>query len=151
VQPRGPVDSGVPVSRVVDGDTIQVLLAGRDTTVRLVGINTPETVKPDSPVECFGPEASEYAKQALTGQTVTLEYDDSQGRVDRYGRTLAYAWIELPEGGLDLFNLDAVAGGYAQERQYGPNRFAWQDLFRAAEQRAQAAGAGMWTACPAHS
>ena len=148
VVPKGPVDRGVPVTRVVDGDTLHVDLDGRDTTVRLVGINTPETVKPDSPVECYGPEASDYAKQALTGQTVTLEYDPSQGRTDRYGRTLAYVWIEVPGGGLDLFNLDAVEAGVAEERQYGPTPFAWKELFRSAEHAAQAARAGMWGACP---
>ena len=55
----------MPVIRVVDGDTLHVLLNGRDTTVRLIGMNTPETVKPNSPVECFGPQASDYAKQLL--------------------------------------------------------------------------------------
>jgi micrococcal nuclease len=146
--PKGETVPGVGVLRVVDGDTIHVLLSGQDVTVRMIGINTPETVKPDSPVECFGPEASDYAKEVLTDQTVDLEFDASQGRTDRYGRTLAYVWRELPGGGRRLFNLDAVAGGFAEERQYGSTPFAWQPEFRAAERAAQAAGAGLWGACP---
>jgi micrococcal nuclease len=146
--PRGSTVTGVPVERVVDGDTIHVRLDGDDVTVRLIGIDTPETVKPDWPVECYGPEASAYAKRTLTEQTVTLEFDDSQGRTDRYGRTLAYVWLELPGGGRRLFNLDAVVGGFAEERQYGPQPFAWQPELRSAERQAQAAGAGRWGACP---
>ena len=147
LQPRGETDTGLGVIRVVDGDTLHVNLDGQDVTVRLIGIDTPETVKSGSPVECFGPEASDFAKRSLSGQTVTLEYDASQGRADRFGRTLAYAWIELPDGGSRLFNLDAVAGGYAEERQYGANRFAWQSEFRKAEVSAQEAGIGRWGAC----
>lgn len=145
--PTGETDTGVPVARVVDGDTIHVLLDGREVTVRLIGINTPETVKPDSPVECFGPEASDFAKQELTGATVTLEYDASQGRLDRYGRTLAYVWRELPGGQLDLFNLTAVEEGFARERQYGPVPYAWESEFRSAQDSAKADDAGIWGAC----
>jgi micrococcal nuclease len=146
--PKGPTVAGVGVLRVVDGDTIHVLVRGQDVTVRMIGIDTPETVKPDTPVQCFGPEASEFAKRSLTDQTVTLEFDASQGSTDRYGRTLAYVWLELPDGGRRLFNLDAVAGGYAEERQYGSVPFAWQSAFRTAEQQAQSADAGRWGACP---
>jgi micrococcal nuclease len=148
LQPRGTVVSGVPVLRVVDGDTIHVLVQGQDLTVRLIGMNTPETVKPDSPIECFGPEASEFAKQTLSDQVVTLEFDASQGMTDKYGRTLAYVWTQPPDGGLRLFNLDSVSGGYAYERQYGPTPYAWESEFRAAQRSAQAAGAGLWDACP---
>lgn len=145
--PRGPVVSDVPVLRVVDGDTIHVLMAGRDTTVRLLGINTPETVKPNSPVECFGPEASAFAKNTLEGQRLTLEFDDSQGRLDKYGRTLAYVWLPVATGGLDLFNRDLVAQGYAYQRQYGINPVAWQSELIQAQQHAQTAGSGLWGAC----
>ncbi len=147
LEPRGRLIEGLPVDRVVDGDTLHVLLDGQDVTVRMIGIDTPETVKPDSPVECFGPEASDFAKQALTGRTVALELDDSQGSTDRYGRTLAYVWIEEDDGSRVLFNLAAVAGGYAEERQYGSEPFAWAAEFRAAEDQARSAGAGLWGAC----
>ena len=147
LSPRGAVVDDVPVLRVVDGDTIHVLVEGRDTTVRLLGINTPETVKPNSPVECFGPEASAFTKQTLDGQRVTLEFDDSQGRLDRYGRTLAYVWLAGPDGGRDLFNRDLVASGYAYQRQYGPAPVSWQSELVDAENQARSAGTGLWGAC----
>lgn len=147
LRPLGDTETGVGVIRVVDGDTIHVTLRGQDVTVRMVGIDTPETVKPESPIECFGPESSDFAKGELEGRTVTLEYDASQGRTDRYGRTLAYVWIEEAQDELRLFNLEAVAGGYAEERQYGSTPFAWKDAFRAAENAARRSGAGLWGAC----
>ena len=147
LRPKGETVPDVPVIRVVDGDTVHVLVNGIETTVRLIGINTPETVKPDSPIECFGPEASAFAKKILTDQEVTLEFDASQGRLDQYGRTLAYVWRELPNGGLRLFNLEAVAGGFAQERQYGPTPYAWKQAFRSAQTTARAGKLGMWGAC----
>jgi micrococcal nuclease len=146
--PRGDTVSGARVDRVVDGDTVHVLVDGDDVTVRLIGINTPETVKPDSPVECFGPESSEFAKQALSGRTVTLEFDDSQGLTDQFDRTLAYVWVEEENGGLTLFNLEAVAGGYAYERQYGSTPYAWRDEFSAAQRSARSSESGLWGACP---
>ncbi len=149
--PRGKTASGLGIIRVVDGDTIHVNLAGEDVAVRMIGIDTPETVKPDSPVDCFGPDASDYAKESLTGRSVTLEFDDSQGRTDRFGRTLAYVWIEGPDGALDLFNLDAVSRGYAQEKQYSPTPFAWQREIRAAEDAARSQGVGLWGACGSES
>lgn len=149
LSPRGPVVTDAPVLRVVDGDTIHVLVAGRDTTVRLLGINTPETVKPGSPVECFGPEASAHMKDALEGQRVTLEFDDSQDRVDRYGRTLAFVWLTTPSGGMDLVNLDLVAQGFAYQRQYGPNPVSWQPQLESAQRAARSSGIGLWGACPA--
>ncbi len=148
LSPKGRTVTGVPVLRVVDGDTLHALVAGRDVTVRLIGIDTPETVKPDSPVECFGPEASEFAMEVLTGQRVTLEFDASQGDEDRYGRTLAYVWLELPDGQRSLFNLEAVRGGFAEERQYGATPYAWKDAFASAESVARTADAGRWGACP---
>ena len=111
--PKGETVGGLVVDRVVDGDTVKVELDGDDVSVRLIGMNTPETVKPDSPVECFGPESSDFAKETLTGARVTLEFDASQGRTDQYDRVLAYVWRELPDGSLSLFNLESIAGGYA--------------------------------------
>ena len=147
-KPKGATITGAQVIRVVDGDTLHVLVGGRDVDVRMIGINTPETVKPDSPIECFGPQSSDFAKRSLEGRTVTLEFDATQGRTDQYGRTLAYIWIERPAGARTLFNLRAVAGGYAYERQYGPTPYAWKSEFRAAQRAAQRAGAGLWSACP---
>lgn len=147
-QPRGEMLDGLVVDRVVDGDTVKVTLDGQQVSVRLIGINTPETVKPDSPVECFGPEASDFAKQLLDGQSIVLELDETQGYYDRYDRVLAYVWRVLPDGSLRLFNEEAVAGGFAYERQYGDEPYAWRPEFAAAQERAQQSGAGLWTACP---
>ncbi len=146
LRPKGQTVSGT-VERVVDGDTVHVRVEGQDVTVRMIGMNTPETVKPDAPIECFGPESSEFAKASLTGQPVTLEFDDSQGMTDKYGRTLAYLWQDLPAGGRRLFNLDAVSGGYAYERQYGATPYAWKGEFAAAQRAAQEQDMGLWGAC----
>ncbi|MHB1210936.1 MAG: thermonuclease family protein [Candidatus Nanopelagicales bacterium] len=145
--PTGETMPGLLVTKVVDGDTIHVDMAGDDVTVRLIAIDTPETVKPGSPVACFGPEASRFAQDRLAGQQVTLEFDEAQDRTDRYGRTLAYVWIEGARG-VSLFNLEAVEAGYAEELQYGPRPGAWQAELRAAEERAVAAGLGRWGSCP---
>jgi micrococcal nuclease len=147
LQPKGETVRGLVVDRVVDGDTIKVELDGEYVSVRLIGMNTPETVKPGTPVECFGPEASDFAKGALTGEPITLEFDTSQGMTDQYDRALAYVWRELPDGSLSLFNLESIAGGYAFERQYGSTPYAWKDEFAEAQRRAKAAGAGLWGAC----
>lgn len=147
-EPRGEVLTGLVVDRVVDGDTVKVTIDGDQVSVRLIGINTPETVKPDSPVECFGPEASDFAKELLDGQSIVLELDDTQGYYDRYDRVLAYVWRVLPDGSLRMFNEEAVAGGYAYERQYTDEPYAWQAEFAAAQASAQNAGAGLWSACP---
>jgi micrococcal nuclease len=117
-------------------------------SVRLIGMNTPETVKSNSPVECFGPESSDFAKELLTGALVTLEFDESQGLADQYDRALAYVWREMPDGSLSLFNLESIAGGYAFERQYGSEPYAWKDEFVQAQRQAQDADAGLWGACP---
>src|SRR5690606_33140732 len=77
------------VVRIVDGDTIVADIDGRRTTVRLIGIDTPETVKPDSPVECFGPEASAYIGTLLDAGTPIRVERDAEAR-DDYGRLLAY-------------------------------------------------------------
>jgi micrococcal nuclease len=147
ISPAGPTETGYVVTRVVDGDTIHVGRDGVDLTVRLIGINSPESVKPNSPVECFGPQASDFAKAALTGRTVRLEFDASQGRTDQYGRTLAYVWVERPGSRPTLFNQTAVRRGYAFERQYGPTPYAWRSVLRAAQKQAQSAHAGLWSAC----
>lgn len=131
------------VSRVVDGDTVKVVLSGEEKTVRLIGINTPETVDPQKPVECYGKEASDYAKTLLTGQTVAMSSDASQQDMDRYGRLLRYLY--LPSG---LFvNEKLVREGYAVEYTYD-RPYVFQAEFRQAEQEAKQAGLGLWTACP---
>ena len=80
------------VTKVVDGDTITINLAGTAETIQLIGINTPETVDPRKPVECFGKQASDEAKTLLAGKRVRIEKDPTQGDRDKYGRLLAYVW-----------------------------------------------------------
>lgn len=128
------------VARVVDGDTVDVQLAGRVERVRLIGINTPESVDPRRPVECFGVEAAANARAMLDGQVVLLEADPSQGDRDPNGRLLRYLW--LTDG--RLVNLEQIVQGYAFEYTYA-TPYRYQDQFRAAERAAREAEAGLWS------
>ena len=123
------------VERVVDGDTIIVQGVGR---VRLIGVDTPETVHPRRPVECFGKEASAFAKRLLHEQRVRLEYD--QERTDRYGRTLAY--VHLPNG--TFANAEIVRQGYGHAYTRFP--FRYLDEFRQYEREARERERGLWGA-----
>jgi micrococcal nuclease len=137
------VSDGWRVASVVDGDTVHVSRKGRDLTLRLIGIDTPETVDPTAPVACYGPQASAFAKRRLTGRAVTLELDRSQGRLDRYGRTLAYLWVgQGPRRW--LYNLQAIRRGYAVEYTYD-QPYAWRGTFRRAQSQAAAARVGLWS------
>jgi micrococcal nuclease len=140
-------DGPFRVVKVVDGDTIKVAHGGTET-VRLIGIDTPEVVDPRQPVQCFGREASAHAHHILDGTSVSLEYDASQGRRDRFGRTLAY--VRLADG--RLFNEMMIADGYAFEYTYDlPYRY--QASFQKAERGARAAQRGLWapTTCAGRS
>lgn len=127
-----------PVSRVVDGDTFQIDAGGgRKETVRLIGVDTPETVKPGSPVEPYGTEASDFAKKLLTGQTVCLERDVEER--DRYGRLLAYAYLK--DG--TFVNELLLAEGYAQVLTVPPN-VKYADHFQKVQREAREAKRGLW-------
>ena len=123
------------VERVVDGDTIIVEGVGR---VRLIGVDTPESVHPRRPVECFAKEASAFAQRMLHTQRVRLEYD--QERTDRYGRTLAYVY--LPNG--TFANAEIVRQGYGHAYTRFP--FRYLDDFRQYEREARQGGRGLWGA-----
>jgi micrococcal nuclease len=126
------------VVRVVDGDTMIVMLGGKKVRVRLIGANTPETVKPHWPVEPWGPEASQFTKQFLAGGAVRLQYDGP--RRDKYGRTLAYVWV-----GDRMLNEELIRLGLAHaEMQYHYSQ-AMKSRFRRAEAEARAAHRGIWT------
>jgi len=90
----------VDVVSVVDGDTIKVSIDGKTTTLRLIGIDTPETVDPRKLVQCFGLEASKKAKELLTGRKVRIEQDPTQDKIDKYGRLLAYVYRDDGEKGV---------------------------------------------------
>ena len=139
----GPPIAAGTVVRVVDGDTVIVRGPGGSTEdVRLIGIDTPETVDPRRPVGCFGPEASAYAKHLLTGRRVVLRYDRELH--DRYGRFLAYIWLVGRGGG--FVNARLVELGYARAYPFPPNT-AHEALFAALERRAAIGGRGLWGAC----
>jgi micrococcal nuclease len=129
------------VVRVVDGDTILVALDGRQERVRYIGMDTPETVKPRTPVQCFGKRASAENARLVAGREVRL-VGDAEAR-DRYGRLLAYVYRRSD----DLFvNAELVRGGYATPLSIPPNvRFA--DRFRDLARGARRAGRGLWRAC----
>lgn len=130
------------VVRVVDGDTIDVTVDGREERVRLIGIDTPETVKPNTPVECYGPEASEHTKELLPpGTPVRLERDLVAR--DDYGRLLSYVFRT---DGL-FVNRDLVDNGFARPLPIKPN-LAYDDVFEQGAHDAKAAGFGLWSHCP---
>ncbi len=130
------------VERVVDGDTIIVDFDGTRERVRLLGIDTPESVAQNRPDQCFGEEASTYLKHLLPqGAQVTL-IRDVEAR-DQYDRLLAYV-VRSSDG---LFvNLDLLERGYAGILIYEPNSY-YRKSFEAAERSAVNAGAGLWSAC----
>ncbi|WP_209560210.1 thermonuclease family protein [Frigoribacterium sp. PvP032] len=140
-----PAAVAATVERVVDGDTVIVVTAadGARERLRLIGVDTPETVKPDAPVDCFGPEASAFTTDALpVGSTVWLEDDASQGDADRYDRLLRYVWTE----GGSLLNQQLVAAGLGTEDTYD-QPYRYRDAFVAAEAAARDSAAGLWGAC----
>ena len=141
---KGALEQGWRVIRVVDGDTVEVERQGRSLTLRLIGIDTPETVHPTEPVQCFGPQASQFANRQLLGESVALEFDRSQGRIDYYGRTLAYVWTTA--GRPVLFNKQAIQRGFGYEYTYD-DVYAWQSEFRRAESKAEQTDRGLWKVC----
>jgi len=124
------------VTRVVDGDTV-IINSGEK--VRLIGLNTPETVDPRKSVECFGEEASDEAKKILTGQSVQLETDPSQDKYDKYGRLLAYVF--LSDG--TNFNRQMIENGYGYEYTYHLP-YKYQKEFKQAEKEAREKKKGLW-------
>lgn len=130
----------VEVDRVVDGDTAKVFFGGRSEYVRYIGIDTPESVKPGSPVECYGEEAKDFNQGLLARQpTVRLEFDREER--DRYGRLLAYVY-----SGGTLLNAELLRRGYATTMAIPPND-SRAGQFERLERQARAAGRGLWSAC----
>ncbi len=130
------------VERVVDGDTIQVSINNTKETVRLIGIDTPETADPRKPVQCFGREASDFTKSLLAGKTVFLEDDPTQGNRDKYQRLLRY--VLLADG--TNVNKFIIEQGYAHEYTYHIP-YKYQSEFRQAEKDARENNRGLWSAC----
>ncbi len=143
-EPSGPLSARV--THVVDGDTIDVKLAdGSEETVRYIGIDTPETVKPDTPVQCGGPRAHEVNDRLVYGKTVTLRFDAE--RRDVYGRLLAYVYLPRPDRRPLFVNAELARRGLARTLTIPPND-SFADLFARLAGRAGARGRGLWGSCP---
>ncbi len=148
----GPASATAVVTRVVDGDTFEARIGGEVEDVRLIGVDTPETVKPGTPVQCFGERASHFTKRRLTGRRVRLVFGVE--RRDVYGRLLAYVYLAQPTlnvsqhvgSRLRLFNTILVRRGLARTLTIPPNdRFA--PRLRRLELAAARAGRGLWGSC----
>ena len=136
------------VKRVVDGDTAVITVDGAERRVRFLGVDTPETVHPNKPVQFYGKEASDFTKSSLTGKKVWLEYDKSPQ--DRYSRHLAYVWTAKPKNingetmRRDMFNARLLLGGYGKVLIIRPNnRYAKE--FGEFEAEARRAKLGIWS------
>ncbi len=137
---EGPASAYAFVTRVVDGDTIEARIGDRVEDVRYIGVDTPETVKPGTPVQCFGPRASAFNHRLVERRRVRLDFGVE--RRDIYGRLLAYVHL-----GARFVNADLVRKGLARSLTIPPNnRFA--SLFQRLELHAARAGEGLWGACP---
>ena len=129
------------VARVVDGDTIRVELPSGEEAVRYIGIDTPESVKPGAPVECFAKRASAFNERLVAGERVRLVHDVEER--DRYGRLLAYVY--RARDGL-FVNAELVRRGYATVATFPPN-VAHERDFRRLARRARMSGRGLWSEC----
>jgi len=148
------LDFNYKVSKVIDGDTLEIknldgskMSNGKEEIkIRLIGINTPESVDPRKSVECFGKEASDYAKNLALGREVALETDDSQSLTDRYGRQLAYIYVKIsgqPGSNYFMLNKKLIANGYAYEYTYD-TPYKYQSLFQDLENQAHERNLGLW-------
>lgn len=129
------------VTHITDGDTIEVDMAGTTEKIRMIGVDTPETKKPNAPVQCFGPEASEFTKKTLTGKSVRLEADPTNDNRDRYGRLLRYVYLQ--DG--SLYQEQLISYGYSFAYTTFP--FQKAETFTKLQFQAQQAKVGLWTAC----
>jgi len=126
------------VTRAVDGDTLVVDIAGQQERVRLIGVDTPETVHPNKPVERFGKEASAFTKRLVEGETVRLEPDPQNANRDRYNRLLRYVY--LPDG--TCLNEEIIRHGYGFA--YVKYPFSRMEEYRVLESNAREEGRGLW-------
>ena len=132
-------DTACPIEKVVDGNTVVIQRDGKSVPVRLIGVDTPDTMHPQKPAEAFGKEASAFARHLLLGESVYLRGDEGEEREDRYGHLLAYLY-RVPDG---LFvNLEIVRQGYGRTLTRFP--FQHMELFQHYERQAQEAAKGLW-------
>jgi len=132
--------SSAKVIRVIDGDTVEVLVDSETHKIRIIGIDTPETVDPRKPVECFGLEAYEKAKELLKKDSIVyLEPDPSQGDKDRYSRLLRYIWIDEHSD----FGRIMIEEGYAYEYTYNLP-YKYQSIYKKAQKESEEEKRGLW-------
>ncbi len=131
-----------PVTSVLDGDTFKAKIGRHNITVRMLGVDTPETVDPRKPEQCFGKEASDATKLLLTGHEVRLKLNPEREEKDKFGRYLAYVYRDD-----ELFvNKHLLEQGYAKEYTYG-KAYQRQKEFRATEKTSKENKIGMWAVC----
>ncbi len=129
------------VTEVKDGDTFNVKIGRHIETIRMLGIDTPETVDPRKSVQCYGKEASDETKSLLQGKTVRLKLNPDREEKDKYGRYLAYVFLD------DVFvNRFLLQEGYAREYTFG-TPYMYQKEFRGIEKQAKDLQKGLWAAC----
>lgn len=129
------------VVRDIDGDTIVVQQGSDQETVRFIGVDTPETHKPNTPVQCYGPEAAAFTKAQVSGQAVKLAPDPKDTNRDKYGRLLRYVY--LADG--TLLNARLIQDGYGFAYVIFP--FEKLSDFSQLQSQAKVAGRGLWSAC----
>jgi len=130
------------VESVTDGDTIRVTVDGVSEPIRIIGLDSPESRKPGTPVECMAREATAAAKRLISPDwEVALEADPTQDTRDRYGRLLAHVF--LPDG--RLFSEEMIRGGYAVHYVYAGGPSIYADRLAAAEDEAVASERGLWS------
>ena len=129
------------INHFVDGDTIAINMDGSVEKVRFIGVDTPETHKPNTPVQCYGPAAANYTASMIGHQRVRLVADSLSTDRDRYGRLLRYVY--LPDG--TNLNEQLIKTGHAFYYPYFP--FSSSDKFSADQSAAKASGLGLWTSC----
>jgi micrococcal nuclease len=129
------------VSRVVDGDTFEIIVNNKKQKVRLILVDTPETSAPGRPKGYFGTEAKDYTTSRLTNQTVWLE-KDVQAK-DQYGRLLRYVYLDVQDGKGEFFNGTLVRSGFARMATYPPN-VKYVEQIRLWQKEAREAGRGIW-------
>jgi micrococcal nuclease len=137
-------DNLYEVVSVIDGDTLVVNFGSKNETIRVIGINTPETKNAPQGAECFGEEASSKAKNLLLNTKITLQADSSQAERDKYQRLLAY--VGLADG--RDFGTVMLAEGFAYEYTYQGSKYLNQSLYKDTAVKAKDSEVGLWAVCP---
>jgi micrococcal nuclease len=145
-------DALYSIKKVIDGDTMIVDVDSHDTTIRLIGIDTPETVDPRKSVGCFGHEASDRAHAMLESNEVYLEKDPTKGDYDKYGRSLVYVHIPVNNASSSsvssstrtFYNQFMIENGFAREYTFSREPYKYQTEFKAAQEKAMREKIGLW-------